>query len=33
MIISGQTNIQGENIEWWKNTTWNHGNDAQIYNL
>ena len=33
IIISGQTKMQGENIKWWKNTTRNHGNCAQIYNL
>ena len=25
--------MQGENIEWWKNTARNHGNEAQIYTL
>ena len=32
IISSGQTNMQGDNIEWWKNTTWNHDNDVHIYN-
>ena len=33
IIISAHTNMQGENIEWWKNKAINNGNDAQTYNL